>query len=129
MQLTLVLPNLLDAPPAALVAADAPALARLLSIAEAPILEPNGPLAIACVNLGIAKQNDWPVAPWLARAAGIDPGSRYWLCAEPVTLDVGPAEVRVAGVVGDLDKDLQSILDSLRRSWQVDDESLVSYTG
>ena len=103
MQLTLVLPNLLDAPPAALGAADAPALARLMSTAEAPILEPDGPLAIACANIGIAKQNDWPVAPWLARGAGIDPGSRYWLCAEPVTLDIGRVEVRLAGVVSDLD--------------------------
>src|ERR1700680_2473888 len=97
MQLTLVLPNLLDAPPAALGAADAPALARLLSTAAAPILEPDGPLAIACANIGIAKQKDWPVAPWLARAAGIDPGSRYWLCAEPVTLDIGRGEGRLAG--------------------------------
>src|SRR5438105_736048 len=121
MQLTLVLPNLLDAPPAALVAADAPALARLLSTAEAPILEPNGPLAIACVNLGIAKQNDWPVAPWLVRAAGIDPGSRYWLCAEPVTLDVGRAEVRLAGVVGDLDAaDSIALLSSLRAHFASD---------
>ncbi len=121
MQLTLVLPNLLDAPPAALVAADAPALARLLSTAEAAILEPNGPLAIACVNLGIAKQNDWPVAPWLARAAGIDPGSRYWLCAEPVTLDVGRAEVRLAGVVSDLDAaDSIALLSSLRAHFASD---------
>src|SRR5437660_7724191 len=121
MQLTLVLPNLLDAPPAALVAADAPALARLLSIAEAPILEPNGPLAVACVNLGIAKQNDWPVAPWLARAAGIDPGSRYWLCAEPVTLDVGRVEVRLAGVVSDLGAaDSIALLSSLRAHFASD---------
>src|ERR1700682_2303791 len=98
MQLTLVLPNLLDAPPAALAAADAPALARMLSTAADPILEPDGPLAIACANIGIAKQNDWPVAPWLARAAGFDPGSRYWLCADPVTLDGGRAAGRLAGV-------------------------------
>src|ERR1700680_335269 len=98
MQLTLVLPNLLDAPPAALAAADAPALARLLSTAAAPILDPDGPLAIACANIGIAKQNDWPVAPWLARAAGIDPGSRSWVCAAPVTLDIGRGEGWLAWV-------------------------------
>src|SRR6266853_467976 len=121
MQLTLVLPNLLAAPPAALAAADAPALTRLLSAAEAPILEPDGPLAIACVNLGIAKQNDWPVAPWLARAAGIDPGSRYWLCAEPVTLDVGRVEVRLAGVVSDLDAaESTALLSSLRAQFASD---------
>src|SRR5580704_8745667 len=103
MQLTLVLPNLLDAPPAALAAVNAPALARLLSSAAAAVFEPDGPLAIACASVGIAKQNDWPVAPWLARAAGIDPGGRYWLCAEPVTLELGRVEVRLAGVVSDLD--------------------------
>jgi hypothetical protein len=121
MQLTLVLPNLLDAPPPALAAVNAPALARLLSTAEAPILEPDGPLAIACANIGIAKQNDWPVAPWLARAAGIDPGSRYWLCAEPVTLDVGRVEIHLAGVVRDLDAaDGIALLSSLRAQFASD---------
>ena len=121
MQLTLVLPNLLDAPPAALAAVNAPALARLLSTAEAPILEPDGPLAIACANIGIAKQNDWPVAPWLARAAGIDPGSRYWLCAEPVTLDIGRVEVRLAGVLSDLDAaEGSALLSSLRAQFASD---------
>jgi hypothetical protein len=121
MQLTLVLPNLLDVPPTVLAAVNAPALARLLSTAELPILEPDGPLAIACANIGIAKQNDWPVAPWLARAAGIDPGSRYWLCAEPVTLDVGRVEVRLAGVVRDLDAaESTALLSSLRAQFASD---------
>jgi hypothetical protein len=115
MQLTLVLPNLLDAAPAALAAADAPALARLLSTAAPPVVEPDGALAIACAGVGIAKQNDWPVAPWLARAAGIDAGSRYWLCAEPVTLEVGRDEVRLAGAVSDLDAgESTALLSSLR---------------
>src|ERR1700736_2084187 len=121
MQLTLVLPNLLDAPPAALTSADAPALARLLSTAAVPILEPNEPLAIACANISIAKQNDRTVAPWLSRAAGIDPGSRYWLCADPVTLDIGRVEVRLAGVVSDLDAaDGIALLSSLRAQFASD---------
>src|ERR1700730_4930356 len=121
MQLTLVLPNLLDAPPAALAAADAPALARLLSTAAVPILEPDGPLAIACASVGIAKQNDWPVAPWLARAAGGDPGRRHWVCAQPVTLQLGRDEVRLAGVVGDLDAAAATaLLSSLRAQFASD---------
>jgi hypothetical protein len=121
MQLTLVLPNLLDAPPTAMDAADAPALARLLSTAPPPIIEPDGALAIACAGVGIAKQNDWPVAPWLARAAGIDPGSRYWLCAEPVTLEVGRDEVHLACVVSDLDADERTaLLSSLRAHFAPD---------
>ena len=121
MQLTLVLPNLLDAAPAALAAADAPALARLLSTAAAPVLQPDGPVAIACAGVGIARQNDWPIAPWLARAAGIDPDSRYWLCAEPVTLEVGRDEVRLAGVVSDLDAgESTALLSSLRAHFASD---------
>ena len=121
MQLTLVLPNLLDTPPAALAAVNVPALTRLLSSAAAPVFEPGGPLAIACAGVGIAKQNDWPVAPWLARAAGIDPGSRYWLCAEPVTLEVGRDDVRLAGVVGDLDAaEATALLSSLRAQFASD---------
>jgi hypothetical protein len=121
MQLTLVLPNMLEATPAALDAADAPALARLLSTAPPPVIEPDGPLAIACAGVGIAKQNDWPVAPWLVRAGGIDPGSRYWLCAEPVTLEVGRDEVRLACIVTDLDTDESAaLLSSLRAHFASD---------
>lgn len=121
MQLTLVLPNMLEAAPAALDAADAPALARLLSTSPPPVIEPDGPLAIACAGVGIAKQNDWPVAPWLARAAGTDPGSRYWLCAEPVTLEVGRDEVRLACIVIDLDTDESAaLLSSLRAHFAPD---------
>ena len=128
MQLTLVLPNLLDAPPTALAAVNAPALARLLSTAAAAVFEPDGPLAIACASVGIAKQNDWPVAPWLARAAGIDPGSRYWLCAEPVTLELGRDEVRLAGVVGDLDAaEATALLSSLRAQFASDGIEFVEH--
>lgn len=121
MQLTLVLPNLLDTAPAALAAVEAPALARLLSTAADPILEPDGPLAIACAGVGVAKQYDWPVAPLLARAAGIDPGSRYWLCADPVTLEVGRDEGRLAGIVSDLDAgESAALLSTLRAHFASD---------
>jgi hypothetical protein len=121
MHLTLVLPHLLGATPAALAAADAPALARLLSTATDPVVELAGPLAIACASLGIAKQHDWPVAPWLARAAGIDPGSRYWLCAEPVTLEIGRDEGRLAGGVTDLDaNESTALLSGLRTHFASD---------
>jgi hypothetical protein len=121
MHLTLVLPNLLDAAPAELAAADAPALARLLSIAPAPSLEAGGTIAIACGRLGVERQCDWPVAPWLARAAGVEPGGRYWLCAEPASLEVGRDEVRLAGVVRDLDADENAaLLSSLRAHFETD---------
>ncbi|MDQ6917564.1 MAG: hypothetical protein M3023_07080 [Pseudomonadota bacterium] len=116
MQLTLVLPNLLDIAPAALALADAPALSCLLATTRAPDSRSDALLAIACETVGLAKQDDWPVAPWLARAAGIDVGTRYWLRAEPVTLDVGRDEVRLAGIVRDVDEDESAALLSSLRS-------------
>jgi hypothetical protein len=130
MQLTLVLPNLLDAAQDALAAAHAPALARLLSSAVAPVPEPDGLLAIACGGVGIAKQHDWPAAPWLARAAGIDPGERYWLCAEPVTLEVGRDQGRLTGIVGDLDAaESAALLSGLRAHFASDGIEFVERPG
>ncbi len=88
MRCTLVVPGLLDWPSAALARVDqqAPALARLIAAASAPAREPDGVVATACRVCGIAKQQDWPVAPWLARAAGVDVGNAYWLCADPAQL-------------------------------------------
>ena len=121
MQLTLVLPNLLDAAPSELHAACAPSLARLLSSGGPPTGEPEGPLAVAGDKLGIAKQNDWPAAPWLAQSAGIEPGERYWLCATPVTLEVGRDEVRLAAKVSDLDANESTALVSALRAHFVSD--------
>jgi hypothetical protein len=121
MQLKLVMPNLLDVAPEALASASAPALARLLATVAEPVAEPDGPLAIACASLGIAKQHDWPLAPWLARADGIDAGDRYWLCAEPVSLEVGRDEGRLAAPVGDLDDaESSALLSSLQAHFAAD---------
>ena len=104
MQLTLVVPDLLDWSPAALAAAGAraPALTRVLAGADGPTLEHDGPTAVVCTELGIAKQRDWPMAPWLARAAGLDPGAGYWLCAEPTNLLPDRDELRLTAMVRDL---------------------------
>ena len=73
MQLTLVVPGLLDLPASVLASVDAhaPALSRLLASSDRPTSEDDGLVASACRACGIARQEDWPVAPWLARAAGI----------------------------------------------------------
>ena len=126
MQLTLVLPDLLDAEPEALAAVEAPALARLLATAAAPAVEPDGTIAIACAGIGIAKQYDWPVAPWLARAAGIDPGTRYWLCAQPVTFQLERDQGRLTGIVSDLEvSESASLLSSLRAHFAPDGMAFV----
>jgi hypothetical protein len=116
MQLTLLLPNLLDAPPGELAAASAPALARLLASAESPALEPDGPLAIACAALGIAKQNDWPAARRVNR-----PGSFRHVLLARYEVEVGHDEVRLAGVVSDLDADQSAALLSGLRAHFVPD--------
>lgn len=104
MRCTLVVPGLLDWPASALASVEkqAPALARLIATGGAPKAEQDGAIATACRVCGIARQQDWPVAPWLARAAGIEPGGAYWLCAEPAQFIVGASEVRLGGLVADL---------------------------
>jgi hypothetical protein len=107
MSLTLVVPGLLDLSATVLSAIDSQAagLGRLLASADSIAEEEDGLIASACRACGIAKQRDWPVAPCLARAAGIDPGEAYWLCATPVTLAVGADDVRLAALVDDLSDD------------------------
>jgi hypothetical protein len=42
-----------------------------------------------CLALGINRQQDWPIAPFTARASGLEVGDAYWLRLDPVYLDVG----------------------------------------
>jgi hypothetical protein len=65
-----------------------PALSSLLTRGR-ETLPPAGCSAAICQVLGIAPQQDWPVAPFTARAAGLDVGDGYWLRLDPVFLDVG----------------------------------------
>jgi hypothetical protein len=105
MQLTLVVCGLLDLEPTALVALDgaAPALTRLLATAGAATSAEGGPAAVVCRALDITQQTDWPVAPWLARSAGVQASAPYWLCAEPANLVVNRSDVRLDALVHDLD--------------------------
>jgi len=105
MHFTLVVSGLLDISASLLAEIDAgaPALTRLLAAAGSPSVDHDGGVAVICTALGIAKQHDWPAGYWLARAAGIEATAAYWLCAEPATFTIGHADVRLSGVVGDLD--------------------------
>ncbi len=105
MQLTLVISGLLDLSESSLASIDegAPALTRLLAAAGAPAVDRDGSIGVICTALGIAKQRDWPVAPWLARGAGIAATAAYWLCAEPATFEVGRGDVSLSGTVTDLE--------------------------
>src|SRR5689334_73079 len=79
MPVTLVVPGLLDLPATALAAVDAraPSSSRLVASSARAASEPDGSIAAACRACGLEKQDDWPLAPPLARAMGIDPGSAY----------------------------------------------------
>lgn len=103
MQLTLVVPGLLDLADTEPARADAEgaAVARLLATSPSPASH-DGAIGIACTALGIVKQRDWPMAPLLAAAANLDPGDAYWLLAEPVSLLVGQLDVRLGAIVDDL---------------------------
>jgi hypothetical protein len=117
MQLTLVVPGLLDLAEAEPDRADADgvALARLLATSPPPATH-DGAIGVACAALGIARQRDWPIAPLLAVAANIDPGDAYWLLAEPVTLLVGQLDVRLVSIVDDLSADEAAALVSMLNS-------------
>lgn len=65
-----------------------PALRALLARARAGG-EPVDEAEAACRALGIERQQDWPLAPLLAAAEGLDTRDGYWLCAEPVAHDIG----------------------------------------
>jgi hypothetical protein len=82
----------------------APCLARLIVAAGAPARDPDGPDAMLAAHYGIlhAPSADCPLAPVRLAALGIDPGTAFWLAADPVTLVAGRDDVRLTGVVGDL---------------------------
>jgi hypothetical protein len=129
MQLILVIPDLLDLPAAALASLDphVPSLSRLIASSGPAENEQDGLAATACRACGIARQDDWPVAPWLARAANIDPGDAYWLCAEPATLVVGADDVRLETLVEDLSfEDAQALLALLNAHFAGDDLAFVA---
>jgi hypothetical protein len=123
MQLTLVVPDLLDLPANVLdsIDAKAPCFARLLASGADPQTEDDGLTAAACRACGIARQHDWPVAPRLARALGLDPKDAYWLCAQPATLVVGADDVRLTATVRDLSPgDAQALIGALNAHFMHD---------
>lgn len=129
MRCTLVVTGLLDWPARALAGVEqrAPALARLVAAGGSPNTDQDGPIATACRVCGIAKQQDWPVAPWLALAAGIETGRAYWLCAEPARFSIGTSDVRLGGLIDDLGAaDAQSLLAMLNAHFAADSMRFVA---
>jgi hypothetical protein len=110
VSLVFALPGLLAVPESlAATAVDTdtrvPHLARLLAAAGAPRALPDGAAAALAGVYGIERQRDWPLAAIRLAALGCDPGTAYWLAADPVTLVAGRDDVRLAGAVTDLAAD------------------------
>jgi hypothetical protein len=63
-----------------------PALESLLSRGSAADGACENEPAWLCERFGVAKQIDWPVAPLAFAGDGGEPGSEYWLRADPVHL-------------------------------------------
>ncbi len=123
MQLTLVIPGLLDVSSSSLVESDmaAPALAHALAASPSTPIDDGDESAILCAALGVSRQSDWPIAPLQARAAGFDPERRYWLCALPATLEPRRDDVRLVGLVDDVSADEGTTLSSMFNAHFSDD--------
>lgn len=80
----------------------APALARLLARGRTRRRALDDAAQWLCETFGVSRQQDWPVAPHAFAGEGYDPGAGYWLCADPVHVEVGRtgAVVTPAGALG-----------------------------
>lgn len=65
-----------------------PALATLLARGSHKTLPDDSMDAWLCRSFGVGKQHDWPVAAFTLLADSGDPGSDFWLLAEPVHLQL-----------------------------------------
>ena len=61
------------------------ALERLLAIGQHNRVASSAQ-TLLCQMMGVAKQADWPIAPFSWAGEGGEPGVDYWLCADPVHL-------------------------------------------
>jgi hypothetical protein len=77
-------------------------LARLIAAAGRSLPQPDGIGAALAPIYGVARQADWPLASIRVAALGVDPGTDYWLAADPVTLVAGRDDVRLTVAVDDL---------------------------
>lgn len=96
----------------------APSLMALLG-RGAPLAAGPGLTAIGCQAFGIARQQDWPLAPISALADGLAPGDAYWLRLDPAHLEVGMGGLmlRAADTLGLAGAEAAALVASLNRNW------------
>ena len=74
-----------------------------------------------CTTFGVARQNDWPVAPLLLRADDVDPEKYFWLRADPVHLRPDRSRLVLAAAIDDLDKEeAAALVNALNRHFAPD---------
>lgn len=74
-----------------------PALETLLARGTLHDVPVEGLEAALCEALGIARQQDWPIAPLALAAENVAPGEAWWLRADPVHLRVMRDRIVLAG--------------------------------
>ncbi len=99
MNVHLIIPALLPlqgdaAPPA--VEPHLPALETLLARGRRTRGEADHLEGWLCAQFGVARQHDWPVAPYAFAGEGGQPGTDYWLRADPVHLVVATDQLVLA---------------------------------
>lgn len=125
MQCTLFIPHLLPSGAIAEQAAgDLPlaALRKLLARARHRRLAPVTTEAWLCQAFEVEKQQDWPVAPLTLMLDGVDPGTRYWLRADPVHLRLRRDQVLLAdcSILGLSKTDADAIVAFLNQQFMQD---------
>ena len=101
----------------------APSLRALLRRGTPGPVEPSRS-GLLCQALGVAKQQDWPVAPLTARADGLAAEKGYWLRLDPVHLEVGmgglmPRSAADIGLTGDEARALVAAINAQVQDWAV----------
>jgi hypothetical protein len=114
----LIVPGLLQAlsdPAAAL--ARFPSLSRWLARARLERSRCEGLEQALCERFGVARQDDWPVAPLTLLADGAAPGTSYWLRADPAHLQATRGDLVLArsGDLGLTQDEADSLADALTR--------------
>jgi hypothetical protein len=125
MHCTLFIPHLLPSDDIARHAAgDLPltALRKLLARARHERLAPVATEAWLCQAFSVEKQLDWPVAALTLLLDGVDPGTRYWLRADPVHLRLRRNQMLLAdsSVLGLSQQDADELVAFLNRHFEND---------
>ena len=127
MRVTLYIPGLLERTDQ--LSPRASSLQALLARTSDVRSERDGAIALLAPVFGVARQQDWPLAPLRARALGLDAAKGYWLRVWPVHLEAGLDDVRVQSAVGDVDNvEAEALLADLSKHFRDDGLAFVRGT-